>query len=229
MKVAVRSLVLAVALMAAPAVHAQQDAAPAAEAVQSQEATAYDVGSKVEDFSLTNAATGENASLASLKGEKGVVLVFYNQECPFVQEVHQRISDFHKAYKDKGLPVVAIDAGDNNSAEAVKSHTAQVSFPILLNPDSKIASRFGATRTPEVFLINAEGTIVYHGAFDNGKLQGENATRQMFVQTAADSLLDGKVIEAKSTKAFGCTLKYAKGAKALPRMASSESSAQQPG
>jgi len=213
-----KSFVVAAVLLAAPAVSMAGEHQDEAKA---HDATAYDVGSKVEDFSLTRASDGETVSLSSLAGEKGVVLVFYNQECPYVKEAQPRISEFHDSFKDKGLPVVAVDAGTNNSAEAVKGHGEQVPFTLLLNPESTVASRFGATRTPEVFLIDSDMTVRYHGAFDNGKLQGENATRQPYVIEAANALLAGEPLQLKQTKAFGCTLKYAKGVEALPRQAAS--------
>lgn len=178
---------------------------------------AYGVGSVVEDFSLTQASDGESKSLSSLAGEKGVALVFWNQDCPFVQEAQDRIAEFHNEYKDKGVTVVAVDAGTNNTGDKVKSHAESLPFPVLLNDDSKIAAKFGATRTPEVFLIDAENKVRYHGAFDNGKLQGENATRESYLKNAADALLTDGEVKVQTTKAFGCSLKYAEGVEALPR------------
>ena len=179
----------------------------------SGETHAYEVGSSIEDFKLPHATEGQEKSLSELAGAKGVALIFWNQECPFVLEAQERIAEFHNAYKDKGITVVAVDAGTNNPVEKIKPYAESLPFPILVNNDSEIAAKFAATRTPEVFLVDSDMKVRYHGAFDNGKLQGENATRESYLKDAAEALLAGSEIKVEKTKAFGCTLKYAEGVK----------------
>lgn len=175
---------------------------------------AYKIGSQVEDFSLPKANGGETAKLSDLAGENGVVLVFYNQNCPFVKEAEDRIDAFHRAYSAKGITVVAIDAGVNNSPETIAEHAQGKSFPILVNRDSKIAARFGANHTPEVFILDKDMVVRYHGAFDSGKVK-EGTERTAYAENAVHALLAGGTPAEPQTKAFGCSIKYAEGVQPL--------------
>lgn len=177
--------------------------------------SAYRVGATVKDFSAAHAITGEPTQLSSLAGSKATVLVFWNQNCPYVKEVEDRVAEFHKAHEAAGVKVVAVDAGVNNSAEIIKQHAATKPFPILVNADSKVAARFGATRTPEVFILDSDMKVRYHGAFDSGELKKEGEARKTYAADAVKALVEGKDPEVKETRAFGCTVKYAKGVEAL--------------
>lgn len=179
-------------------------------------AEGYKVGQKVPNFSLKDSA-GKEHSLADLNKDKVVALVFYNQSCPFVQEMENRLVDFTKKYADKGVNVVAIDAGINNKPEDVAKKSKEVPFPILVNSDSDIAKKFNATRTPEVFLIDKNGVIQYHGMFDNGEPGSKSAdSRKSPAQDATDAILAGKEVAVKETESFGCTIKFKKVADSEP-------------
>lgn len=177
---------------------------------------AYGVGSTIQDFDSVDARTGQTAKFSALAGEKATVLIFWNQNCPYVVEAKDRIAQFHNDFAPKGIKVVAVDAGVNNSPESIKEYAAGVPFPILVNSDSRIAAQFGATRTPEVFVINKDMKVVYHGAFDSGKNKTESGALESYVATVAQAILDGKE-HITETRAFGCTVKYAEGVKPLAR------------
>ena len=127
----------------------------------------YQLGQKVPNFTLSD-ASGKQYSLSDYSG-KVVALVFYNQACPYVVEAKGRMDAFQKAYAEKGVQVLAIDAGVSNSTENIAAEAKTVSFPILVNNTSDLAVNLGATKTPEVFVLNKEGVVVYQGAFDNGQ------------------------------------------------------------
>jgi thiol-disulfide isomerase/thioredoxin len=176
---------------------------------------AYSVGATVQDITLHDAQSGETKSLSDVAGDKYTVLVFWNQTCPFVAEAQDRVTAFHKAYKDKGVSVVAIDAGANNSPESIAKYAKTRPFPILVNQDSKVAAKFAATRTPEVFILDKDMVIQYHGAFDSGKQATPDGERANYVKDVVNQLLDGKEPSVRTTKAFGCTVKYANGVRPL--------------
>lgn len=173
---------------------------------------AYKVGSKVDSFQLKSAASGEVVDLKDVAGEKATVLIFWNQDCPYVVEAQDRISDFHKQYAEKGVHVVAVDSGVNIASEDLAAHAKTRPFPILENKDSLIAAKFAATRTPEVFILDSDMVVQYHGAFDSGKFN-EEGERKAYVHDAITELLAGKQPTVKETRAFGCSLKYARGVK----------------
>lgn len=168
--------------------------------------TGYGLGHKVPDFTLTD-ASGKSYNLADTKGNP-TVLVFYNHQCPFVVEVDQRLSDFTAKYAEKGVTTWAIDAGINNSVEDIGKHDAKYAFPILVDRSSQLAVNFAATRTPEVFVLCADGVVQYHGMFDTGQNTDAEGNRTAYAQQAVEALLAGKAPEVTQTKAFGCTIKF---------------------
>lgn len=168
----------------------------------------YGLDKQVPDFKL-NDANGKTVSLSDYSG-KPVVLVFYNQACPFVVEVKDRLNEFTKTYSEKGVGVLAIDAGINNSEEDLKKEAASVTFPILVNRDSDLAKKFNAKRTPEVFILDKSHKVVYTGAFDNGEQGAAAGARKSYAADAVEAILKGASPEVTQTKAFGCSIKFAK-------------------
>jgi len=165
------------------------------------------IGSKVETFSLRD-IEGKARSLADLKGQNGVVLVFVSIQCPVVHGYDERINELAKAYRSKGINVIGIDSNVTESASDVKAHAATTwNFPVLLDTDSKVADRLGANVTPEAYYINSNDVLLYHGAVDNDR-SGRNVTER-YLQTAFDATLAGKKVERTSANAFGCSIKRA--------------------
>jgi peroxiredoxin len=176
-------------------------------AADSNTVSGYQLGQKVPDFTSVD-STGKEFKLSDHAG-KTVVLVFYNQGCPYVVEVKDRLSEFTTKYADKGVAVVAVDSGISNSKEAIAEHDATVPYTILVNNDSTIARNFEATRTPEVFVLNKDGVVSYTGAFDNGEKGVKEGAVKTFTEDAVKALLAGQEPEVKQTKAFGCSIKFA--------------------
>jgi peroxiredoxin len=163
------------------------------------------VGSKVENFSLPD-IDGKSHSLADLKGSKGVVFVFVSIECPVCRGYDARVNQLAKDYKTKGINVVGIDSNITEAPADVKAHAlTSWDFPVLIDKDYKVADKLSASVTPEVFYIDMDNTLVYHGAIDNDR-SGKNVTDK-FLQTAFDSSLAGKKVERTSANAFGCSIK----------------------
>ncbi|MEQ8821225.1 MAG: redoxin domain-containing protein [Sumerlaeia bacterium] len=187
-------------------------AAAEGKAAKPEAGKAYKVGHQVDDFALPSAKDGETKKLSALAGEKATLLVFWNQDCPYVVECQDRVNDFAAAYGEKGVKVIAIDAGIDKPVEKIQEHAADKNFEVLVNREGDIASRFGATRTPEVFLLSPDMEILYHGAFDSGRsVNPKTKERDTFAQDAVEAVLKGEKPMVAETRAFGCSIKYAKG------------------
>jgi peroxiredoxin len=165
----------------------------------------FKLGSKVTDFSV-NDPNGTAASFASLKGDTTVV-VFVSTKCPISNGYNDRMNALYRDYSPKGVKFVFINSNFNESAgdvaEHIKSHG--LTFPVYKDEGSAVADRFGATVTPETFVIGKDGTIVYHGYIDDS-LNVARITKQG-VRPALDAALAGGAVEKAETKAFGCTIK----------------------
>jgi peroxiredoxin len=186
---------LALSAVAAPP-RASDDSAPAPLAL----------GTVVEDFRLPD-ADGRAHSLASLKGRSGTALIFFSVQCPVCNAYNERLEKLYAEYRARGIAIVGIDANSDETAEQVRSFVREkrLSFPLLRDPGNKIADRFGAAHTPEVFFLDAGGRLVYHGAIDNSmNPQMINASH---LRNAIEAVLAGKQIERADVKAFGCSIK----------------------
>jgi len=163
------------------------------------------VGSSIESFSLPDTA-GTTRTLKDLAGKNGAVIVFLSAQCPVVRGYVPRINQLAADYQAKGINFIGINSNATEDPDTVKSNVTEYGykFPILIDKGSVVADKLGATVTPEVFYVNGNGTLVYHGAIDNDRL-GKNIT-ETFLKAAFDASLSGKKIQRTSVKAFGCSI-----------------------
>lgn len=167
------------------------------------------IGSVLEDFKLKD-INGVEQSFKSLKGEKGTIIIFLSAQCPVVKQYNERINQIYNDYKAEGISFIGVNSNSTESLEWVKSHAQEnYSFPMLIDSGNVLADEFGASVTPEVFLFDSKGRLVYRGAIDNDR-SGKNITEN-FLRDALDALLQGRQIAKTVTKAFGCTIKRIEG------------------
>ena len=166
------------------------------------------IGAKVENFTLAD-TEGKQRSFNDLKGKNGALIVFMSAQCPVVKAYADRINTLAKDYQAKGISVIGMNSNATESLDYVKSNMTErsYSFPMLIDKGNVIADKFGATVTPEVYLFDKDGKLVYRGAIDNDR-SGENITARP-LQDAVDATLAGKAVAKTETKAFGCSIKRA--------------------
>lgn len=169
---------------------------------------AVSVGARIPDFKLTD--TGGNAvDFAALKGGTTVIL-FVATKCPVSNAYNERMNALYRDYSARGVKFVAINSNTTEPASEVAAHakSSGFGFTVYKDENSVVADQLGAQVTPETFVIDAAGSVLYHGSIDDS----QNATRIQFqgLRTALDSILAGKAVEKAETKAFGCTIKRAK-------------------
>jgi peroxiredoxin len=164
------------------------------------------IGQPVADFKLPDTA-GKEHSLASLKGEKGTVIIFISAQCPMVRAYNERIEKLAQDYRAKGVNVVGINSNVTESADDIKRHISEnsFSFVVLRDKGSKVADMLGAERTPEVFLLDASNKLVYRGRIDNHRDVAQVQTSDL--RNAIEETLAGKPVTKAEAAAFGCTIK----------------------
>lgn len=176
----------------------------------------YNVGDKAKDFRLKN-IDGKFYSLKDLPDHKGVIVIFSCNHCPFVVAYEDRMIELHNKYAPLGYPVVAINPNDSTIApqdswSAMKVRAAEKGFPFLYLIDEKqdVFPRFGATRTPHVYLLNKDKkgayTVAYIGAIDDN-YKDAAAVEEKYLEHAIKALMEGKKPDPSITKAIGCTIK----------------------
>jgi peroxiredoxin len=179
----------------------------------------YEPGSLVANFTLKN-VNDKQVSLSDYKSAKGYVIVFTCNTCPYAKAYEQRIINLHNKYAAKGFPVIAINpndpaasTGDSFAAMQERSKSKKYPFPYLADPDQDVTKRFGATRTPHVYLVsktNGGNKVEYIGAVDSDT-EDNDPEKIKYVENAIEALLERKSPATKLTKAVGCTIKWKKG------------------
>lgn len=176
------------------------------------------VGDAAVDFNLKN-VDGKMVTLKDFQSSKGVIVVFTCNTCPYSQAYEQRIIDLHKTFASKGYPVVAINPndpvkqpGDSFDKMIERSKDKGYPFPYLFDETQNVATAYGATRTPHVYLLQKTSTgfqVAYIGAIDDN-VETPSAAKNRYVEAAIESLSQGKTPTVTSTKAIGCTIKWKK-------------------
>ena len=176
----------------------------------------YKVGDKATDFSLKN-VDGEFVSMADGADNNGYIIVFTCNTCPWARGYEQRIIDLHNEFASKGYPVIAIQPndpgvqpGDSYEEMQKRAKKYEYPFPYLMDEGQEMAIAYGATATPHVFLVEKESDgyyVRYTGTIDDNPRDGSKVSER-YVEAAIGSLLAGSDVEVKSTKAFGCTIKW---------------------
>ncbi len=164
------------------------------------------IGTMIDDFKLPD-ADGAEHSLNALKGKNGAVIIFIATRCPVSNAYNDRMQKLADDYRAKGINVIGINSNNIEPASEVKSHAAEkhLAFAILKDDGNKIADRLGATRTPEAYVIDAGGKLVYHGRIDNSQNTANITSNDL--RDALDEMLGGKPITKTGGAAFGCTIK----------------------
>jgi peroxiredoxin len=161
---------------------------------------------KVSDFTLED-YNGVKHSLADFKSSKAIVLMFIATQCPVSNAYNDRMVALQKDYASKGVTFVGINANKQEGAEEVKNHAKEhgFSFTILKDWNNVVADKLGASVTPEIYVLNSNLELLYHGRIDDS--QRENKVTSKDLRAALDLALSGKPVPIRETKAFGCTIK----------------------
>jgi peroxiredoxin len=163
------------------------------------------MGQSAGDFHLTD-TDGKTHQLSQYRGSV-VVIVFWSAECPVSTEYDPYFNQLLDRYADGQVLVLGIDSNVNyGQAEILQAlDKRDVRFPVLRDPDSAVADRFGAVTTPHTFIIDAEGYLVYEGAVDDRTFRQREATVN-YVDQALIALLAGNRPPTSQTQPYGCTI-----------------------
>ena len=157
---------------------------------------------------------GKDLAIADVKGAQGTLVVFTCNHCPFAKMWETRIVELGNQYQGKGIGVIAVNANDPKVApddgyESMQARAKErgFAFPYVVDATSDVARAFGAARTPEVFLFDKEGKLVYHGAVDDN---GQDAAKveKFYLKDALDAVATGKAVPVAETKSIGCSIKF---------------------
>jgi peroxiredoxin len=162
-------------------------------------------------------AWGNLHSLKNLAGKNGTVIVFACNHCPFVIHLAKALGQFDKIAAPHGVNTIAINSNDlekypQDGPTPMKTFAAEYgwNFPYLIDETQMIAKSYGAACTPDFFLLDNEGKVVYTGQFDETRPSSGQAANGADLLAAVNALLTGKT-PAKGIPSSGCNIKWKPG------------------
>ncbi len=172
-----------------------------------QATTGLAIGQPAPDFSLPD-LRGQSHTLKDQRG-KITVVAFLSVQCPISNAYNERIRALAEDYAKQGVTFLAINASAPETIADIKAHATQhnFAFPILKDAGNKVADAYGAERTPEIFVVDAQGVLRYHGRIDNS--QDVRRVKRNDLREALNELLAGKPVSVPEAKAMGCVIKRA--------------------
>ena len=161
----------------------------------------------VKDFTLKGADGSSHTLYALGEEKKATVVLFHASQCPRVTDYVERITSLVETYEKKKVQFIGINSNKQETVAEILEYNKKhgFEFPVLKDLENKIADYFGARRTPEVFLLDAERVLRYAGAIDNSPKE----PTKNYLKDALDLVIAGKDIpkDSKKTRAIGCTIK----------------------
>jgi thioredoxin-related protein len=156
--------------------------------------------------------SGREVSLADAKEEKGLLVIFSCNTCPFVKLSESRIKDAIAQAEGNMIGVIIVNSNeaqrkDEDSFDEMKKYAASQGYncSYILDKNSELADAFGATRTPHCFLFDKKG-LVYRGAIDDN-VKDATAAKEHYLKDAIDAVAKGTAVKINSTKSVGCGIK----------------------
>jgi len=167
----------------------------------------FPVGSHVSDIRVSS--EGAPADIRP-DAAKATAVVFVSVQCPVSNAYNERMAAIYKDYSGKGVQFAFVNANEQESQAAADEHAKQhnLGFKVYKDVNNVLADQFDAQNTPEVFLFDHAGKLVYHGRIDDSR-EIANVKANDF-RSALDAVLAGQPVPVANTKQFGCTIKRVK-------------------
>ncbi len=185
--------------------HATSDAA----ATSLAEDASGVLGRRIENFVLRD-GRGQPRSLDEFSGHRLVVVVFLGVECPLARLYARRLEQLRQEFTGQDVAFLGLDANDQDSSEEIARFTEahELGFPVLKDQGCHVADRFGAERTPEVFVLDESRTIRYRGRIDDQYAIGSRRDRpsRRDLAVALQELLEGREVSVAVTRSSGCLI-----------------------
>jgi hypothetical protein len=157
--------------------------------------------------------TGKEVSFKDAAKKNGLMVMFSCNTCPVVKRYQSRTNEICQYALEKEIGVILLNSNegqrdDGDSFEDMKAYGRANNYAwyYAVDNNAEMADAFGASRTPEVFLFNKEGKLVYHGAIDDNANGPDQVTRK-HLSIAIDEMMGGKDISTKNTRSVGCSIK----------------------
>ncbi|MCM4161803.1 thioredoxin family protein [Antarcticibacterium sp. W02-3] len=173
------------------------------------------LGTKAPDFELIDAITNQRCSLEDLRGEKGTVIMFICNHCPFVKHVNEEIVRVANDYRVLGFGFVAIMSNDVENYpddhpdlmwKVARKH--HFPFPYLYDSTQEVAKAYDAACTPDFYLFDSDLKLIYRGQLDDSRPGNGIPVNGRDLREALDSVLNNRKVQAHQKPSIGCNIKW---------------------
>jgi len=180
--------------------------------------TSFPLGSQIPNFSLPN-VDGNTITQDYFAGAKAALVVFTCNHCPYVKGSESMLLEDVRRYAPEGLKVVAISSNDavqypedGPDKMKEKSQALGMTFPYLYDESQQVARSFDAACTPECYLFDVTGKLVFHGTINDSTINDNpkdgSQAQKRFLATAVEQLLAGRPVEPSFVHPMGCSIKW---------------------
>lgn len=174
-----------------------------------------EIGSKAPMTDVEMMDTAGNAhTLADAAKKNGLLVMFTCNTCPWVKAWEDRYNDVAEKAAEHEIGMIAINPnaairsdGESMADMMARAEKKGYQFPYVLDEGAKLASAFGATKTPDLFLFDGDMELVYRGAIDDSP-RDASGVKERYIMTAMEAMAAGNEIEPTVTKSIGCTIKF---------------------
>lgn len=173
------------------------------------------LGTPAPDFRLPDTVSGEDLSLGDIRGEKGTVIMFLCNHCPYVIHVNPELVRIANEYSASGIGFVGISSNDvekypQDGPEKMKEHARDVgyAFPYLFDESQDVARAYDAACTPDIYVFDGEQKLYYRGRLDGSRSNNDIPLTGTDLRAALDALLQGKPRPELQIPSAGCNIKW---------------------
>ena len=179
------------------------------------ESNEFKIGTKALDFTLINTIDDKLYALNDLKGDKGTVIMFICNHCPFVIHVNKELVKLANDYKTKGINCIAISANDIDNYPQDAPHLMKqlaknenYPFPYLYDETQEVAKSYDAACTPDFYIFDENLQSIYHGQLDDSRPGNGKPLTGKDIRNALNNLLDNKPVLKSQKPSVGCGIKW---------------------
>ncbi|MEZ2414901.1 thioredoxin family protein [Muriicola sp. E247] len=173
------------------------------------------LGTKAPSFKLTDTISDATLGLADVKGEKGTVVMFICNHCPFVKHVNHQLVVMAREYMEKDIGFVAISSNDvenypQDAPDLMKENAREEGypFPYLYDATQTVARAYDAACTPDFYLFDNQLNLIYRGQLDDSRPGNGIAVTGKDLRMAMDKLLSGEPQAEDQKPSIGCNIKW---------------------
>jgi len=181
------------------------------------ESTMMALGTRAPDFALPDVRTGRTFARDAVAGDRGLLVMFICNHCPFVKHVEKELARLGRDYSGRGIGIVGISPNDTDAYPddappglKAQAERAGFTFPYLYDAEQDTARAYDAACTPDFFLFGPDRTLVYRGQLDDSRPSNKMPVTGRDLRAALDAVIAGRPVPPDQRASIGCSIKWRK-------------------